>query len=305
MKIFSAVLVAGVLVAGSARASWLSDITGINIDVPGGKLEIGRPNLNAIPRMLQNLPKDAAQFFLNPGGNALALAIRHAKAQASYGCRPIPPQVIQSLSRFLPPQFYSGVCWNTPAAARIALDNLLLRHLGNGAVTLEDVVVFQNDAMAQDVPLWAHELAHVQQYRRLGLETFAHVYMFNFPSMEAEANQLQNMVASRYKQQGTGNYYTVAPQAFGAPIPTQAYQQAARQVIPPGNCAVWQEQPGQLSIQNPCPVPIVMTSFSAQNLANGAIVNFPCPANCIIAARSRGGFAVNRPWSTRQVFFRW
>ena len=57
------VCIALVSFPGIADASWLSDITGVNIDIPRGQVTFGPPRPDRIPLMLQNLPKDATQFF--------------------------------------------------------------------------------------------------------------------------------------------------------------------------------------------------------------------------------------------------
>jgi hypothetical protein len=77
--------------APSAHASWLSKITGIHINPSAGHFYVEAPQPQAIPEMLQNLPKDAAQFLLNPTGSALAEAIRISRNQAIGGGSTDPP----------------------------------------------------------------------------------------------------------------------------------------------------------------------------------------------------------------------
>jgi hypothetical protein len=79
-------IVVGVLVlagglTGSAQASWVSEITGVNVDLNRGTVSIKPPNLAAIPPMIQNLPKDVGQALLNPAAPALATAIRFSRGQ--------------------------------------------------------------------------------------------------------------------------------------------------------------------------------------------------------------------------------
>lgn len=63
----------------TSEASWLSEITGIDIDLNRGTVSVKPPNLGAIPEMIQNLPKDVGQALLNPAAPALASAIRFSK----------------------------------------------------------------------------------------------------------------------------------------------------------------------------------------------------------------------------------
>ena len=45
-------------------------------------------------------------------------------------------------------------------------------------MTLGDVVLFKTEQMAEtDLKVWAHELTHVMQYQRWGIEGFAERYV--------------------------------------------------------------------------------------------------------------------------------
>jgi hypothetical protein len=62
--------------------------------------------------------------------------------------------------------------------------------LGTGvvqAVTVGDVIFFRDPRRAEDALLWAHELTHVEQYRRLGVEAFATRYLQQAWVLEQEA----------------------------------------------------------------------------------------------------------------------
>jgi hypothetical protein len=61
--------------------------------------------------------------------------------------------------------------------------------LGSGAnaVTLIDVIIFRDEQQAADPLLWAHELTHVEQYDRLGVEAFAAQYLQQAWVLEQEA----------------------------------------------------------------------------------------------------------------------
>jgi hypothetical protein len=54
-------------------------------------------------------------------------------------------------------------------------------------VTLVDVIIFHDEERAADPVLWAHELTHVEQYNRLGIETFATQYLQQAWVLEQEA----------------------------------------------------------------------------------------------------------------------
>lgn len=80
----------------SARASWLSAITGIDINIPAGTVSFSTPQPQDIKEMLKNLPADLLRT-LNPQGEELAFLIRQAQAQAALGAQPIPPNAPELL----------------------------------------------------------------------------------------------------------------------------------------------------------------------------------------------------------------
>ncbi|MDT4865919.1 hypothetical protein FQZ97_1007480 [compost metagenome] len=69
-------------------------------------------------------------------------------------------------------------------------------------MTLVDVIVFRNlnDAM-DNIPLWAHEMTHVQQYQEWGVKEFATRYSNDFNSVEAPAYQMGSRVAQALRAQ--------------------------------------------------------------------------------------------------------
>lgn len=181
-----------------AHASWFSDLTGVNIDPWHGKFEIGRPEpgkaIQQLPGEIQRLPQTIGNLA-NPAGLAFAAAIRHAEGQASWGAKPIPATVYQQLLFNYAAPFLQSVRYNTFGAARISLDSAVMM-LNNdvAAVTLDDIIVFRNENDAQNPVLWAHELTHVQQYRNMGIDTFANVYTTNAWILENQAIDVQDRV---------------------------------------------------------------------------------------------------------------
>ncbi len=123
----SILLVLGVLGASvqQAEGSWFSDFTGINVDLQAGRVQIGTPQpirgIQVLPGVLSRLPQDVANLG-NPAGVALAVAIRHAKAQAARGARDMPPYIRQALERYFPADILDSVKFNTFDRTRLALD---------------------------------------------------------------------------------------------------------------------------------------------------------------------------------------
>jgi hypothetical protein len=95
----------------------------------------------------------------------------------------------------------SNVRW-TVRGQRFELGSLLTAWvLEDGAVTLGRVVVFDHDGLSDNLWLWAHELAHVEQYQRLGVDGFAMAYLADWQGMEAEATARGNAVVALVREE--------------------------------------------------------------------------------------------------------
>lgn len=278
-------------------ASWLSDITGIDINVPSSTITFGTPRIDEIPQMVQNLPKDVGVFLLNPlAGGGLALAIRQAKAQARPHCVPIPPEVTGKLSAFFPPDLFQSVCWAVVGNGS-TLDSFAIHDAGMAAITLEDVVIFRSDQDGQDAVLWSHELTHVLQYRRLGVEAFAAIYASpGFDALEQEARLFDQFVARNLQQ--TNVQYWQAASGWNQQITNQQWASAAQSVINPFQCSGSMVgtnsfgQPVLVQINN-CPIPIRVARVKFTDPHSGAPVIFPCTKpNCFVPAMSRQEYPV-------------
>ena len=119
----------------------------------------------------------------------LAAGIRFSRAQAlREDVRRMPPEVRKALEPYFQPEVLDSTRWSL-AGHDFGVGTLLARwYYEEGAVTLRDVIVFSDAQVAKNVWLWAHELAHVEQYRRYGIDGFARRYAADWRSLEAEAN---------------------------------------------------------------------------------------------------------------------
>lgn len=285
-RLFSYLVIASFALAPTVvQASWLSEITGIDIDIPNATIRINPPKPEAIPEMLQNLPKDVGQALLNPSGNALAFAIRASRNTAGGGAQPIPAHIRGQLSPYFPAHILDKARYNTNKASLSLPAAINLINEGN-TVTLDDLIVFTDSQAANDPILWAHELAHVMQYQNMGVEGFANIYTLTGGSeLESQARNVQNRVAASLASNvPTGNQpmaFSVSPGAFSQPLTVPQMQQQARAFFPAGTCGTWQGVPGGALVYNSCPVPIMVTSFGVVGMYGPVIM--PCNFNCIVA----------------------
>lgn len=225
-----------------SRASWLSNISGVDWDVPSGTLRINQPHPENIPQALSHFPKDAINF-LNPAGNALAFAIRQAKAQASGSARPMPSNIRSILTPFFPAEILDIVRYTTRNHAGTSIATVTLENGGNiDAITVDDIIVFNNDDGPNHPDLWAHELVHVTQYRNMGIDGFAAMYAGpGSKTMENDAYAYQDHV--RQILASNPQNFQAIPNQFqdstGGPIQPLTwadFNQAAKQVVQPANC---------------------------------------------------------------------
>lgn len=134
----------------------------------------------------------AQLFGQDLGGMAASLLAQWIselrQAILAAGTQPVPPHIIQGLSGYFPPALLQSVRYHSGGNTELTLPGLAFQYGDAAAITLVDVVVFHNDADAQvDLKLWAHELTHVMQYRRWGIDGFAARYIADSNAVEREA----------------------------------------------------------------------------------------------------------------------
>ncbi|EFF75440.1 DUF4157 domain-containing protein [Achromobacter piechaudii] len=288
-KLLMSATLAGQMFVVSVQASWLSEITGVDIDLSRGTMEVKPPNPSAIGGMIQNLPKDAGQFMLAPQGTAIATAIRFSRGQAiNRGVQPIPPNVKSALAPYFPPGLLDKVRWTT--AGGISLDGALKNWFNQeGAITYDEVIVFSNPT--EDLRLWAHELTHVLQYSQMGVETFAFQYSFDWNSLEGQTRTNSDRIAASVgsTNAGGGQTWQVTGQiAAPSQRPTVAQiNNAARLAIPPQQC-IWINNVLNIT-GNSCPVPIVVSGVVMVRLLDGFTFVTPCDQpTCLWGAGAQG-----------------
>jgi len=120
---------------------------------------------------------------------ALAELIEGARQQAiADGVRPIPPLVYRSLLGYFPAGLLQKCRFAAGNSRALTLPALAFSYGDATAITLGDIVLFKNDIVAEtDLKVWAHELTHVLQYQRWGVEGFAERYVHDSAAVEQEA----------------------------------------------------------------------------------------------------------------------
>lgn len=157
---------------------------------PDGQIDsTGTPTLNDIFEFIDRNPEQAMELIQDSGKwpyltVAMGIIACHDAVMAGGG-QPIPARLRKTLRRWYPDDLLNAVRWTRIRGpireylqeARMGFDADTL------AITAMNAVIFRSDDLAEDGPLWAHELYHVQQYRLWGVFGFAKKWVEN-PSVK-------------------------------------------------------------------------------------------------------------------------
>lgn len=118
------------------------------------------------------------------------------------GAAPPPPAMKTMLLGFFPETLLDRVRYRIGWGSRATLQGYVFGVADTKGITLVDVIVFRDAEAAADPLIWAHELAHVQQYDRLGVRTFAERYLHSFGELEGEAWRVHGRYRSWAQRRG-------------------------------------------------------------------------------------------------------
>ena len=135
----------------------------------------------------------------------------------AHGTQPMPPAIKEQLVGYFADTLLDRVRCRVGWADGRPMQSGLFRLLDARALSLSGVVVFRDAGTAADPVIWAHELAHVQQYDRWGTREFAESYLRDHHAVETEAWE----VAARYTMWALqeGKLARAAPSMPGRPEP--------------------------------------------------------------------------------------
>lgn len=182
-----------VMVAAGAGAAWV-----VSADDPPPPLltqtgaALGAVGDRSLERVadawLSVAARDKAGGDVRGRGAALEAAIRIGRADAlRAGAAPVPAEFKRRFAGDFPPAVLDEARWLV-AAPNSRLGRVLARWpVEEGAVTLGEVIVFKTAGASRSAQLFAHELAHVEQYRKLGIGEFARRYAADPGPLEEEA----------------------------------------------------------------------------------------------------------------------
>ncbi len=122
-------------------------------------------------------------------------AIRLGRVEAlRSGAEPVPDGFKRQFGEHFSQRLLDDARWLVPEAGS-RLSRLLARWpVQEGAVTLGNVIVFKTEGASKNRGLFAHELAHIEQYDELGIGAFARRYAADPEPIEKEARDKSRRV---------------------------------------------------------------------------------------------------------------
>jgi Domain of unknown function (DUF4157) len=118
------------------------------------------------------------------------------------GAAPLPTPMKKMLLGFFPETLLDRVRYRVGWGSRATLQGYVFGVADTKGITLGDVIVFRDAEAAADPLIWAHELAHVQQYSRLGVRGFSERYLHSFGEVEGEAWRVHGRYQSWAQRSG-------------------------------------------------------------------------------------------------------
>jgi hypothetical protein len=136
----------------------------------------------------------------------ICAAIRESRDSAQRaGTQPIPKDLYDQLSFYFGSELLNRIEYRIGEEGDLSLQTVFFP-LGVTALTLDHVIVFRSRTSADDLWLWAHELGHVQQVERSGLDGFCAAYLQDFLALEEEADRVADDLTARRRTVGAGSW---------------------------------------------------------------------------------------------------
>jgi len=217
-------LVAAILIHASAQAqgfaTWLGDRVGLG-NVGRTLDNANREAKKAVPiygqaeeavagagrKLISEVSVEASAPVLKN----LILASRQDALNA--GATPLPPEIIAEFNGFYGPEVL-GAFWRVGQGNELSLQANSFRFGDRAAIALDTVLVFRSFGEANSLWLWAHELAHIEQYRNWGIDDFTKRYIRDYDAIEIAASRRADEFMNWRIQRGA-----LLPVATAQPLP--------------------------------------------------------------------------------------
>lgn len=152
---------------------------------------------------------------------------------------PLPPEILWEFQGFYGADVLNAR-WSYSWGNDLSLQSNSFRYGDVAGIALDTIVVFRSISDAYSPWLWAHELAHIEQYRRWGVDDFTKRYIRDYASIESQANERANQFMS-FRARKLQAARSTPPQPYGGtnypPLPTP--QPQGQMCVTPVNSCGW------------------------------------------------------------------
>lgn len=156
--------------------------------------------LLATPALAQSPLEASGRAALETGLDMAAAALANALLISrdtawAAGTTPMPPHIRETLLPWYPAELLDSIEYRVGISQDATLQSLSIRYGEATAVATIDTITFANAWDAENnIALWAHEVKHIEQFRRWGLMGFAQRYVRDHQAVEAEAYAIGDAV---------------------------------------------------------------------------------------------------------------
>ena len=163
----------------------------------------------------------------------LILASRNDALNAGAG--PLPPEIVWEFQGFYAQNVLSAY-WRVGQGNDLSLQANSFRYGDRAAIVLDTVLVFRNWQDTQSLWLWAHELAHLEQYRAWGIDNFTKLYIRDHQSIENAANRRADEFMAWRDRRMSQVQPQMQPSQVRQPVQQTGQQNGSMCVTPVNRC---------------------------------------------------------------------
>lgn len=226
----SAVLLTSNVHAGGLIADILKPVIGEknadSLDDAHDRLKNAIPPYKAVEEGVSGAVRHVTrEAVVESNGPVLARLIQASRDDARRaGTNSIPRHIRSQLVGYFDARFLDSIRYRVGQGHELSLQANSFRFGDAAAIALGDTIIFRDGYDSQNNSiLWAHELAHIDQYRRWGLLNFAKRYIRNYGAVEAEADNVAGRYAvwaeqQRYARSPNTYFNSLNPQNISTPV---------------------------------------------------------------------------------------
>ena len=168
-----------------------------------------------VRKAVEQVPKnfgDAVFASINLS-TATQAVLKSRDEHVERGVRAIPANIRAAFQGFYSEEVLNAT-WRIGLGKDHLPPSMALKYGSKEAIVMVDVIIFKNANHLNNLGLWAHELAHVEQYRKWGPMAFVTTYLQNYDEIERQADE-RMMEFRAFQAAATATATATANQSIG------------------------------------------------------------------------------------------